>query len=130
MKNINGYEIRLRNDGDIATEGDNVIYYWAKANGYKCDGYSNLGYYSQGLGETLQECIDSLFTWFTSLDQDHRNCTGNIGDLEDALKDYDKDLKLKIKTNFGILQIDSIDDTHDGIIYLNTNYDFRHMKEL
>ena len=116
----NGYKIKIREDNSNQFSGDKCIYWWKTNDRIKCDGYSPLGYYAQGSANNLEEAIDEIFIWFVILDKDdEKNCV-TVKDMKDALKDLNEDLKIKIKTDCGVLCIDSIDDTDSDIIYINT----------
>ena len=118
--NVNGYEIKERTENSNQFSGDKIIYWWNNDDYIKCDGYSPLEYYAIGSGYDLEDSINSIMGWFQSLDKDDEREEVTIQDLLDSLKDFDKDLKIKIKTDCGVLSIDSIDDTNDTTIYINT----------
>jgi len=118
---INGYEIKKRSEKE-AFSGDKIIYWWTtRDEAIKCDGYSPLGYFAFGLGDDLEKSLESIFFWFKDLDEDDEENQVEIGDLIELLKDFDKDLKIKIKTDCGVLCIDSIDCDNETI-YINTHH--------
>jgi len=118
---INGYKIQKQEINSNQFTGDKVIYWWERDEYIKCDGYSPLGYYAVGSGKDLEQAVDELLCWFTNLDKDDTMKDGTVQDLRDGLAHLNSDSQIKIKTDCGVLLIDSIDDTNDTI-YINTFY--------
>lgn len=52
-------------------QGDNQIFFWRKmGNTVKCDGYTPMGWYAEGIGESLVESLKDWAQWADIMDMD------------------------------------------------------------
>lgn len=73
-----GYKIFKVDGSDTVTANDlKTIKYWSKGQHYKSIGYSLNGTYVEGIGETPEQCLESLWSWIQ-----HFNSETIISEIE------------------------------------------------
>ena len=75
----NGYRVEERGDNDAlqrANDEDRLIIIWSKGltefSHFKCDGPSVSGPFVEGIGESVEECLNDWIEWSKTLERESK----------------------------------------------------------